>query len=292
MNSLAQNEIEKFISSNAIKERIIISNSFGMLCEKICLENNQVFIAKYYEFNNIGFNSIKSEANSLTFLQKALPKLFPKIKFKSDNLIIIDFIKHNNIKKTDYQITLAKELLKLHSISNNKYGFNFDTQTGGLKQPNELGSNWVKFFLEKRLNMIYEKINQKKPLPKLTNKKIELLMKNISDYLPNNPKISLLHGDLWEGNILFNNGKLVGLIDPGIYYGHNELEISYLKWFKFIDNKFLNFYSNTLKIDNHYEKYEPVYQLYFSLLNVYLWDRDFYLKDTNKLLSKISKHKD
>ena len=117
-------------------------------------------------------------------------------------------------------------------------------------------------------------------------------MKNIENYLPKKTNISLLHGDLWSGNILFNDGKLAGLIDPGIYFGHNELEIAYLTWFKFVDNKFLNFYSNTLNIDKYFYKYEPIYQLYFSLLNVSLWDRNFYLKDVNKLLNKIFKHKD
>ena len=291
MNSLAENQIKQFISGKYIKDREILSEAFNMRCEKISLEDNQIFIAKYYAKKNNGFNSIVSEASSLFYLSKKLPLIFPTIKFKSEDLLIIDFIKHNNIKKDNYQIILAKEILKLHTISNNKYGFDFDAQIGGLKQSNNFVSNWLEFFLNKRLNMIFEKINKKDPLPSPINKKIEKLMRSIDSYLPKNPNISLLHGDLWEGNILFNNGKLVGLIDPGIYFGHHEMEISYLTWFKFIDDKFLNFYSNILNIDKYFHTYEPIYQLYFSLLNIYLWDRDFYLKDTNKLLGKIFKHK-
>ena len=263
-----------------------------MRCEKICLEDNKVFVAKYYIKKNNGFNSIKSETNSLIYLSKKLFSIFPAIKFKSKNLLIIDYIKHNNIKYNDYQTILANEILKLHNISNNKYGFIFDAQIGGLKQSNEFEVDWINFFLNKRLNMIFEKINKEDPMPTAVNKKIEKLMKNIENYLPKNPNISLLHGDLWSGNILFNDGKLVGLIDPGIYFGHNELEIAYLTWFKFVDDSFLNFYSNEINIDKYFYKYEPVYQLYFSLLNIFLWDKNFYLKDTNRLLNKIFKHKD
>ena len=116
------------------------------------------------------------------------------------------------------------------------------------------------------------------------------LINKLENYIPSNPNISLLHGDLWEGNILFFNGTLKGMIDPGNYYGHNELEISYLTWFKYVDQKFLDYYSNKYKIDNYFYKYEPIYQLYFSLLNVHLWSRQ-YIKDAENLLDKIFKHK-
>ncbi len=120
------------------------------------------------------------------------------------------------------------------------------------------------------------------------NTKIDLLIKKIDNFIPNKPIASLLHGDLWEGNILFKNKKFVGFIDPGSFYGHNELEVSYLRWFnpKFIDENFLDKYNDHIKIDKYYLEYEPIYQLYYSLLNVYLWDRS-YIEDVRKLLEKI-----
>ena len=224
-------------------------------------------------------------------MEKKISNLFPLIIYKDKNLLIINFIENNNTKSNDYQQQLADVVLQLHNITNNKFGFKFDTQIGGLKQLNEYENNWVSFFSEKRLNMIFELINRDNPMPRTINLKIENLLKNLDNIIPKNPKISLLHGDLWSGNILFNNGKLVGLIDPGIYFGHNELEIAYLTWFKYIDDKFLNYYSERNKIDKYFVNYEAVYQLYFSLLNVHLWSRE-YINDVDILLKKYLKHMD
>jgi len=287
MNSLVENQIKEFVSERTIANRENLSEAFNMKCEKIFLNTGEIFVLKYYKIENKYFNSIVSETNSLNYLSVKFPNLFPSIAYHSNELLIMDFIENNNIKNKDFQEILANEILNIHSITNNKYGFNFDAQIGGLKQSNEYNNDWSVFFKEKRLGMIFEIINKKMPMPELINKKIEHLLKNFDNFIPNNPKISLLHGDLWSGNILFNNGKLVGLIDPGIYFGHNELEIAYLTWFKYIDDKFLNYYSDTLKIDKYFYKYEPIYQLYFSLLNVHLWSRE-YIKDTEALLDKIS----
>ena len=49
---------------------------------------------------------------------------------------------------------------------------------------------------------------------------------------------------------------------------------------------FLDKYNDHIKIDKYYLEYEPIYQLYYSLLNVYLWDRS-YIEDVRKLLERI-----
>ena len=89
-------------------------------------------------------------------------------------------------------------------------------------------------------------------------------------------------------NVFDKNKKFVGFIDPGSFYGHNEFEVSYLRWFdpKFMDRNFLDRYNDHISIDKYYINYEPIYQLYYSLLNVYLWDRR-YVEDVRRLLDKI-----
>ena len=214
--------------------------------------------------------------------------LFPKLHYYTDYILIMEYIKNNGLKENNFEKNLAKNVAKIHEMKNQKYGFDFDTPIGGLKQPSKFSNNWVNFYKEKRLGMIFELINKENPMPLEINKDIEKIINNIENILPKNPRPSLIHGDLWKGNILYYNGKLVGLIDPGIYFAHNEMEISYLTWFKYVSNNFLNYYSDFFKIDNYYKDYEPIYQLYYCLLNVHLWSRE-YINNTKELIEKINK---
>tara|TARA_B100000989_G_scaffold262476_1_gene213974 strand:- start:13 stop:621 length:609 start_codon:yes stop_codon:yes gene_type:complete len=200
----------------------------------------------------------------------------------------MSFIDNNNYLPNKTNDDFLDAIILIHSKKNINYGFNFNTQIGGLKQPNSNSKNWVEFYRDKRLNYIFDLINKNQPMDKAINTKVDLLLKKIDNFIPSKPKPSLLHGDLWEGNILFKNKKFSGLIDPGSFYGHNELEVSYLRWFdpKFIDKNFLDKYNDHISIDKYYIEYESIYQLYYSLLNVYLWDRS-YIENVRELLRKI-----
>ncbi len=281
-------EIQSVLNNKKILSTKVLSNSFDINCVEFLTSGNEKYIVKYYNDYNKSFNAIKSETKNLQFLNSLKLKYFPKIYNDDGKYLIISFIKNNGIQPNRTKDDLLNAIITIHSIKNKKYGLNFDTQIGGLKQENNWSDNWVNFYREKRLLYVFEIINSKNKMDNNINIKIEKLLKNLNNYIPEKPRSSLLHGDLWEGNILFNDEKFVGFIDPGSFYGHNELELAYLTWFnpKFISSDFLSRYNNFIKIDKDFFKYEPIYQLYYSLLNVLLWDRN-YIKDVQRLLNNI-----
>ena len=210
--------IENILNKKKIISTNLLSSSFNINCLKIVTKDNEKFVVKYYEKKNNDFNAIQAETKNLLFFNKEKIILFPKVVAHDEDFLIIKYFENNKKKPNKADNQFINNLAQLHSKSSEKFGFYFDTQIGGMRQPNDFDQNWAAFFAEKRLNLIFETICETNPLPKKINQNLENLICNLNEKIPSNPKPALLHGDLWEGNILFNNGKLVGLIDPGSFY--------------------------------------------------------------------------
>ena len=165
----------------------------------------------------------------------------------------VEYIENNNKIPKETNSDFLKAIIEVHSFSNNSYGFKFDTQIGGVKHENQYEKNWADFYLNTRLHYFFDLANKDNLLDKSLRDRIDKVMKEINNLIPNKPKPMLMHGDLWEGNILFKDYKFVSFIDPGSFYGHNEMELAYLRWFNpiFVDNNFLLKYKEHIPIDKN-----------------------------------------
>jgi len=75
---------------------------------------------------------------------------------------------------------------------------------------------------------------------------------------------SMVHGDLWSGNVLFDRDS-VWLIDPAIYYGDREVDLAMTEMFGGFTHEFYQFYNNTYPISNTYQQKKIIYNLYHYL---------------------------
>ncbi len=280
-------QIENLLNKEKIVNYQLLQVSFDIACVMFEFLNAEKYVAKFHTKTNKYFNAIKSEGKNLLYLNKKF-NFFPKLVISNNEYIIIEYINNDGEKPNKTNSDFLESIIKIHSVSNDLFGFDFSTQIGALELKNDLEDSWVSFFLNKRLNPIFELANKKELMGSFINDKINYLQKNIKNFIPDKPPALLLHGDLWEGNILFKKNKFVGFIDPGSFFGHNEMEIAYLRWFNpsFIDSEFLAKYNNYIKLEKNYHKYEPIYQLYYSLCNVVLWDKS-YIEETKRLLIKL-----
>ncbi|MCA1336744.1 fructosamine kinase family protein [Pseudooceanicola marinus] len=86
-------------------------------------------------------------------------------------------------------------------------------------------TDWPRFWAEARLLQGIETL----PMP--LARRIEALAQRLPDMLPAAPRPSLLHGDLWAGNLLFGPSGNVHLIDPACARGDAEVDLAMLHLF-------------------------------------------------------------
>ncbi|QKK10085.1 MAG: phosphotransferase [Planctomycetota bacterium] len=83
---------------------------------------------------------------------------------------------------------------------------------------------------------------------------------------------SLIHGDVWGGNVLCHRGRVAACIDPAIYYAHPEVELAFITLFSTFGAAFFERYHELQPIrDGFFETRRHVYNLYPLLVHAILF---------------------
>jgi fructosamine-3-kinase len=124
----------------------------------------------------------------------------------------------------DFWRDAGHRLAMQHQQTADKFGYHQDNYLGVLPQRNPWTADGHAFFAEHRLLRYLEVPNCANALPAEDRTRLERLADRLPDLIPEQPA-ALLHGDLWHGNLL----PTPALIDPAVYYGWPEAELSMLE---------------------------------------------------------------
>ncbi|MGG7565748.1 fructosamine kinase family protein [Rhodovulum sp. DZ06] len=103
-------------------------------------------------------------------------------------------------------------------------GWPEDYAFSGVAIPGAPAADWPSFWAERRLAPSLPH------LPADLALRVERVAATLPDRLPAAP-LSLLHGDLWVGNLLAAGGRFTALIDPACCYGDGEADLAMLNLF-------------------------------------------------------------
>ncbi|BAF71857.1 fructosamine kinase family protein [Sulfurovum sp. NBC37-1] len=214
----------------------------------------------------------------------------PAVYDSSESHLLIEFIEESRVSGYDQEIEAAKVLSSLHSVTNDSrmYGYWYDTTIGPFEQKNEQTQyNWTLFLGQMRIMPMAKICFDKGHLPKGMLGRVEKLCRDLYKYIDMSQITpSLLHGDLWSGNILFNI-KSVFLIDPAIYFGDREMELAFIFLFDTFGETFFRHYSEVHPLSKEFHETKvPIYQIYPLLVHVAIYGES-YLPALEKRLKQL-----
>lgn len=199
----------------------------------------------------------------------------PQVIASAEEVLILEYIEPCRDPGYDREIEAATALASLHQVTNESrmYGYYYNTTIASFTQNNEQTQyNWGLFFSQMRILPMAKLCYERGALEKSLLDRLEALCSGLyrridmSEITP-----SLLHGDIWSGNILYEKSG-VCFIDPAIYFGDREMELAFILFFHTFGEHFFEEYTKVhpLSVD-FYETKVSLYQIYPLLVHVALY---------------------
>lgn len=213
------------------------------------------------------------EGDSLRYLAEKSRLPVPAVLHCSERLLLLEFLPGTSHFSAGAEGHAAELLADLHSISAPAYGFERDTQIGGLLQPNLWTESWLTFFREQRLLYMGRVAMEAGRLPKEVMVRLERLCGRLEEWIEEPPEgPSLIHGDIWAGNVLAVGDRITGFLDPACYYGDAEMELAFITMFNTFGRPFFERYRELRRIrPGFWEGRRDIYNLYPWLVHVRLF---------------------
>lgn len=210
--------------------------------------------------------AVATEAAMLRVLAGAgLP--VPAVEGEHEKVLLLDFVDNDGVFSPKAWADIGTQIRTLHGRAGEIYGWPVDYAIGTVALDNRETRDWPRFWGEQRL------IATAALLDRPWRERVERLAARLPDLLPPAPAPALLHGDLWTGNILVKDGRLVGLVDPACYHGDAEVDLAMLDLFCTPPEEFREAYGSP---EPGWRERQPIYQLFPALVHVRLWGVAYY----------------
>jgi fructosamine-3-kinase len=174
---------------------------------------------------------------------------------------------------------LGRSVAALHRTRGPAFGWSRDNFIGPLPQENGPLMEWPVFWAERRLRPQLRRAVDTGALGGAVRARCDRLLDDLHVRIGGPAALdgpSLLHGDLWSGNVVTLRGGGSAVVDPAVYHGHREVDLAMADLFGGFRPAFHDGYEEVWPLEAGYAPVRrAVYQLYYLLVHLNLFGHGY-----------------
>jgi protein-ribulosamine 3-kinase len=199
--------------------------------------------------------------------------------------LVLEYIEFGNSSKLSDR-RLGRQLASLHRLRQPYFGWHRDNTIGSTRQPNKREEDWITFWRAQRLQYQLGLATTKGYQGLLQTSGAQLCDNLDKFFVSYSPQSSLLHGDLWGGNMAMDKQGNPVIFDPACYYGDREADLAMTELFGGFSQDFYAAYREAYPIENGYTIRKKLYNLYHILNHLNLFGSG-YLRQAEDLIASL-----
>lgn len=201
------------------------------------------------------------EADGLAALAQAGAAV-PQVLAVEDRALVLEAL-----DSTGDPSDFGRMLARVHRSGNDMFGWHHDNVIGPLPQANPFTEQWPPFFIEQRIRPYLDDLDSP------VRARIQAAMDSgqFAELVDHEVVPSLVHGDLWSGNVL----GWRWMIDPAVYYGDREVDLAMLALFGAVPETMLSAYEQVWPLDTGWKQRRAALQLSPLLVHVRLFGASY-----------------
>lgn len=225
-----------------------------------------------------------AEAKGLTALASSNTlKVSEPLCFGDDGLqsyIVVEYLEMSG--RADQSI-LGEQLAAMHKVTADRFGWDIDNTIGATHQPNAWSDNWLTFWRDQRLGFQLQLAAKNGYGGELQSLGEQLLLEMPKLFSGREVFPSMLHGDLWGGNVAGLSDGTPVIYDPAFYYGDREADIAMTSVFGGFGPDFYASYQNAYPLDDGFAVRKTFYNIYHIINHLNLFGGGYHGQSINMI---------
>lgn len=225
------------------------------------------------------FAMFEAEAEGLKALSRCAAWKVPSVlalgEAEGQAFLLLEWLEIGPLRDNASARRAGSALAELHRCIGEHFGWPRDNFIGNAPQHNGESDHWARFFVDRRIRPQLERAAECGFRGDLQKHGEAICEKAPALFLEYRPQPSLVHGDLWGGNLgALADGTPV-LFDPAVHFGDRETDLAMSELFGGLPLAFYAAYREAWPLNEGYEARKPLYNLYHILNHLNLFGRGY-----------------